>query len=108
MRGVDLLLRPTPLKAGLRLGHAVLHRLDADSRPRARATTPTRQHSRMTFVSTRTGPRWRAIGASQFDRGFDPVRREEVRKIIDRQIEQARRSPRRNAALVDGAARSLP
>ena len=54
------------------------------------------------MVSTRTGPRWRAIGPHSSTGDSNPMRREEVGKIIDGQIEQRGRPPRRHAALVNG------
>ena len=41
-------------------------------------------------------------GPSQFERGRNPVRCEELAKFIDREFNQPRCPPRRNAALIDG------
>jgi len=43
-------------------------------------------------------------GTSQLDGGLNPMRREEVGEIIDRQIEERARPPRRDATFVNGEA----
>ena len=100
---VDLQFRSTPLKSRLRFSHAVLDSLDAVA---ARKCAP-RAHPKALQDSVGIEEKRTAMashGTSQLDRGLNPMGREEVGKIINRQVQQRARSPCRDAALVNSEA----
>ena len=77
MGGIDLQLRPSALKAGLRFCHAILDRLDAVAvRKRAPGSDPEALQDGVGI--DKNGALVARHRTSQLDRGRDPMRREEV------------------------------
>jgi hypothetical protein len=98
--GVDLQFRTAPLKTGLRLGHAILDRLDAVS---ARKRAP-RSNPEAFQDGVRIDENWTVMAShvtSQLNGGLNPVRGEEVGKVIDRQIEKCGGPSRRDASFIN-------
>ena len=99
-RRVNPLLGAAALKAGLCLSHAVLDSLDAvparQCPPRSHA--PALQDD-IGVDEDRADVAWHA--GSQLHRRLDPVVPEQVGEVIDGQIQQVRRFPRRKPPFVD-------
>ncbi len=106
LRGINLQFGPTPLEAGLGLGHAILNSLDAvPAGKRAPGSHPEALQNGVGIDED-----WTLVprhGSSQLDRGLNPMRREEVRKIVDGQVEERSRPPRRDTAFVNGESDDL-
>ena len=101
LRLIDPVLGPAALEPRPGLRDAILHGLRGIDRPSAPARIPSGRASRMTFVSTSTVPRCRAMTLHRLGRFRDTLHREQIREIVDTRLEQCRGPAHRDEALPD-------